>query len=36
MLNAFINQVSAQSGKKIDAADADALIAAAQAIIDQI
>jgi len=35
-LNAFINQVSAQSGKKISEADADALIAAAQGIIDQI
>lgn len=29
-LEAFINQVRAQSGKKIDAADADALIAAAE------
>ena len=32
-LNAFINQVEAQRGKKISEADADALIAAAQEII---
>lgn len=32
-LRAFINQVRAQRGKKIDAADADALIAAAKAIL---
>ena len=31
-INAFINYVQAQSGKKIDAADADDLIAAAEAI----
>jgi hypothetical protein len=35
-LNAFINEVEAQRGKKIDEADADALIAAAQAIIDEL
>ncbi|MCH8980228.1 MAG: FG-GAP repeat protein [Armatimonadetes bacterium] len=34
VLQAFINSVQAQSGKKISVADADALIAAAQAIID--
>ena len=33
-LNAFINQVEAQRGKKISEEDADALIAAAQQIID--
>jgi hypothetical protein len=33
-LTAFINEVSAQRGKKIPAAEADALIAQAQAIID--
>ena len=32
-INAFINHVQAQSGKKIDAGDADDLIAAAEAII---
>ena len=32
-LNAFINEVSAQKGKKIPAADADRLIAETQAII---
>lgn len=35
-LEAFINKVEAQSGKEIDAADADDLIADAQAIIDAI
>jgi hypothetical protein len=35
-LQDFINQVRAQRGKKIPTADADALIAAAQAIIDSI
>lgn len=35
-LEAFIKEVTAQSGKKIDPADAAALIAAAQAIIDAI
>lgn len=35
-LNAFINQINAQSGKKIETEDADALIATAQAIIDAI
>ena len=35
-LNDFINEVQAQSGKKIDEADADDLIAAAQAIIDEL
>jgi len=35
-LQAFQNKVSAQSGKKIDAALADALIAAAQRIINAI
>jgi len=34
VLEAFINAVEAQRGKKIDEADADVLIAAAQAIID--
>jgi len=33
-LQAFINAVQAQSGKKISQADADSLIAAAQQIID--
>ena len=33
-LEAFINAVEAQSGNKIPEADADALIAAAQEIID--
>ena len=33
-LQSFINAVAAQSGKKIAAADAAALIASAQAIID--
>ncbi len=33
-LNAFINAVNAQAGKEISLADADSLIAAAQAIID--
>lgn len=36
VLNAFINSVEAQSGKKIPEADADALIADAQAIIDSM
>ena len=35
-LSAFINQVEAQRGKKISDAEADALIAAAQAIIDAL
>jgi hypothetical protein len=35
-LEAFINAVSAQRGNKIPEADADELIAAAQAIIDQL
>lgn len=35
-MNAFINQVNAQAGKKISQADADALIAQTQAIIDAI
>ena len=35
-LQAFINAVEAQRGNKIPAADADALIAAAQAIIDSL
>ena len=35
-LNAFINQVRAQSGKKIDADDAASLIMDAQDIIDLI
>ena len=35
-LTAFVNQVTAQLGKKIDPADADALISAALAIIDAI
>ena len=35
-LNAFINKVEAQRGKKISGEDADALIAFAQAIIDAI
>ena len=35
-LEAFINQVNAQRDKKIDSADADALIAQAQALIDVI
>jgi hypothetical protein len=33
-LNAFINQVEAQRGKKISDAAADALISAAQAVLD--
>jgi len=33
-LNAFINQVEAQAGKKISDSAADELIAAAQAIVD--
>jgi hypothetical protein len=36
ILNAFINQCNAQRGKKLTEAQADELIAAAQAIIDQI
>jgi len=36
ILQAFINQATAQSGKKIPAEDADALIAAAQQIIDML
>ena len=36
MLQAFINAVSAQAGNQIDEADADALIAAALDIIDQL
>lgn len=35
-LNAFINQVNAQSGKKIAAADADDLIESAQELIDAL
>src|SRR5262245_47016761 len=35
-LNAFINSVSAQRGKKISAADADSLIGGASAIIDML
>jgi hypothetical protein len=35
-LGAFINEVSAQSGKKIDATLADALIANAQEIINAV
>lgn len=35
-LDAFINALLAQSGKKIDPVDADALVAAAQAIVDAI
>ncbi|MDY6990784.1 MAG: hypothetical protein SWQ30_22305 [Thermodesulfobacteriota bacterium] len=35
-LNAFINATEAQRGNKISSEDADALIAAAQAIIDQL
>jgi hypothetical protein len=36
VLNAFINSVEAQRGKHIDEADADALIATAQAVIDSL
>ena len=35
-LGAFINQVNALSGKKIDPLDADALILQAQAVIDLV
>ena len=36
VINNFIGQVSSQSGKKIDTADADALISAAQMILNAI
>ena len=35
-IGAFINQVNAQSGKKIDSSDADQWIADAQAILDDL
>jgi hypothetical protein len=35
-LQAFINKVEAQRGKKISEADADALIAKAQAIVEEL
>ena len=36
ILNAFINQVNAQSGRNIDSIDADSLIDSVQEIIDEI
>ena len=36
VLRAFINKVSAQAGKKIDSAEASALIEAAESAIDSI
>ena len=35
-LNAFVNKVRAQSGKKVDAATADALVASAGALIEEL